>query len=340
MNSLRCHLKLLLLVGMFVSFTSCECQEVYEAHTLELMTLDTNPDLVSEYIVVIGDIQEYTNNMFLMSYYESTIQWIYSQYMQGMDIKCVLQTGDLTATNLPAQYQSFYNVTSTLTNFLPFVACIGNHDYNWNESSKIIDRNSTLFSQYTHFQLTDSLTVARFEDGKTENIVVKNYIGGQPYYILSLEFGPREEVLAWAEAYVTAHPELNFILMTHEFLTSKGRLIGEDSYAIRQFRNTTCSSPEQIWNRLVKKYNNIICVLCGHNGFYAYLESENELGRKVPQLLFNLQYQKNGGDGMIELWEFPLYQDTAIVRIYNTITREWYREKEDIVEYKFRYKWN
>ena len=340
MNYLTSHLKLLLLVAMFVSFVSCEYQEVYEAHTLELMTLDANPDLTSEYIVVIGDIQEYTNNMFLMSYYESTIQWIYSQYMQGMDIKCVLQTGDLTAGNLPSQYQSFYNVTMPLGEFLPYIACIGNHDYNWNEDSQIMDRYSTFFSNYTRFPRTDSLIVDRFEVGRMENIIVKNHIGGRPYYILSLEFGPREEVLAWAEAYVAAHPEFNFILMTHEFLTSKGKLIGEDSYAIRQFRNTTCCSPKQIWERLVRRYDNIVCVLCGHNGFYASLVSENDWGRKVPQFLFNLQYQENGGNGMIELWEFPLYQDTAIVRIYDTITREWYKEEGNVVEFKFQYKRN
>lgn len=340
MNYLTSHLKLLLLVAMFVSFVSCEYQEVYEAHTLELMTLDANPDLTSEYIVVIGDIQEYTNNMFLMSYYESTVQWIYSQYIQEMDIKCVLQVGDLTATNLSEQYQSFYNVTSPLADYLPFIACIGNHDYDWDKDSKIINRNSTLFSKYTNFQLTNSLVIERFEEGRTENMIVKNYIGGQPYYILSLEFGSREEVLKWAEDYVSNHPELNFILMTHEYLTKQGELIDEDSYAIRQLRNTTCSTPKQIWERLVKKYDNIICVLCGHNGFYACLMSENDFEREVPQILFNLQYQKNGGDGMIELWEFPQYQDTAIVRIYNTVTREWYREEGNIVEFKFRYKRN
>ena len=328
---------LLFVAGVLAAFTSCESQEVYEPTPLALMDLDKNPDLTSEYIVVIGDIQEYTANPALMPYYEATVQWIYSQYMQGMDIKCVLQVGDLTASNLYNEYQSFYNVTLPLAEEIPYIACIGNHDYTWGPNGEIGDRNQTWFSSYVSFDLTKSLIVDRFEEGRMENIVVKNYIWGKPYCILVLEFGPRKEVLEWANQYVSTHKDLKFILMTHEYL--KGDAMVMNSTAEAQFRNISCSSPEQIWRSLIKDNNNIAWVLCGHNGFYAHLASLNAYGRGVLQVLFNLQYQKNGGDGMIQLWEFPQGQDSAIVRIYNTISRQWFTQDGKVVELKFKYKY-
>ena len=330
---------LLFVAGVLAAFTSCESQEVYEPTPLALMDLDKNPDLTSEYIVVIGDIQEYTANPALMPYYEATVQWIYSQYMQGMDIKCVLQVGDITSGNQESDYQSFYNVTSQLAEEVPYIACIGNHDYVWDSNNKIKDRNATYFSRYTTFPLTESMVVDRFEDGRMENVVVENYIDGKPYYILGLEFGPRDEVLEWAKRYVQNHRYQKFILMTHEYLSRNGERITDGSYAELQFMNTTWSTPEKIWEQLIKDNDNIAWVLCGHNGFYTHLTTPNARGRDVLQMLFNLQYQKNGGDGMIQLWEFPQGQDSAIVRIYNTISRQWFTQDSTIVELKFKYKY-
>lgn len=336
-NRLRRFLSLWVLTNLFATLVSCENQKIYEPQPLMLMALDENPDFTSEYIVVIGDIQEYTANPAWMPYYEATVQWIYSQYMQGMKIKCVLQVGDLTASNLYNEYQSFYNVTSLLAEEIPYIACIGNHDYTWEPDGEIGDRNQTWFSEYVSFDLTESLIVDRFEEGRMENIIVKNDIWREPYYILVLEFGPRKEVLEWANQYVAAHKDVKFILMTHEYL--KGNSMALNSTAEAQFRDISFSSPEQIWRDLIKDNDNIAWVLCGHNGFYAHLTTENAWGRDVLQVLFNLQYQKNGGDGMIQLWEFPQGQDSATVRIYNTISRQWFAQDGKVVELKFKYKY-
>ena len=340
MKNIVHRLGILLLTGLFAVFISCKSHEVVcEAEPLALLALDDNFDMTSEYIVVIGDIQEYTANPDLMPYYEATVQWIYSQYMQGMDIKCVLQVGDLTTGNQENCYQSFYNVTSMLAEEIPYVACIGNHDYAWDENGKIKDRDATFFSHYAAFPLMETAIVDRFEEGRIENVVVENYIDGYPYYILALEFGPREEVVNWANHYVRNHKSRKFILMTHEYLTQSGERISDKSDAEAQFLNTTYSTPEMLWEQLVKYNDNIAWVLCGHNGFYSHRMSMNAYGRDVLQVLFNLQYQRNGGDGMIQLWEFPQEQDTATVRIYNTINRQWLTEENEVVELKFRYKY-
>lgn len=319
---------------------SCDSQDESMEPVLyrNLLSWDTNLDMNSEYVAVIGDIQEYTSGKGYDWYYGTTMNWIVSQYILGAKIKCVLQTGDLTNSNDKGQYHIFYRYTLPVAEYLPYIACVGNHDYAWNAMSKIDGRNHTLFSEYTSFELTESLIVSRFEEDKMDNIIVKNEIGGMPYYILSLEFGPRKEVLNWADDFVKRHQNYKFILLTHEFLSRAGERISSGSYAELQLKNTSWSSPEEVWQGLVKDNDNIVCVICGHNGFYTHLMSDNANGRAVPQVLFNLQYQENGGNGLLQLWQFPQNSDTVYIGVYNTLLQQWY-SGENVERFKFRYKY-
>ncbi len=87
---------------------------------------------------------------------------------------------------------------------------------------------------------------------------------------------------------------------------------------------------------LVKQNNNILCVLCGHAGFTGRYFSYNHAGRNVPKLMFNLQYQENGGNGLIQLWEIPADSDTVKICAYNTITRDWFMSDSTSVSFKFK----
>lgn len=325
---------------LFIFFLINSCGSPEESMNLGLyqqrLSLDTALNVNSEYMVVIGDIQGYTKGDGNDRYYGVTMNWIYSQYFWGYKIKRVLQLGDITENNDWLQYELFYKYTLPVAQYIPYIACIGNHDYVWDEAARINDRTQTLFTEYTSFELTKSLIVDRFEKGRMENIIVKNEIGGSLYYILSLEFGPRTEVLEWANRFVKKHPDHKFILMTHEFLTRKGKRISSGSDSSLQLKNTSWNSPEQVWQQLVKDNDNIFCVLCGHNGFFSYLMSNNASGRLVPQILFNLQYLENGGNGWIQLWEFPQNSDSVNIGLYNTLSREW---NSDAGKLKLRYKY-
>lgn len=311
--------------------------------TKDLPYLNT-PDPVlkddAEYIVVIGDIQEYTHDKDKLKYYKATINWIYSQIVNGKKIKCVLQTGDLTNNNMDWQYNAFYHSSSDLFELVPLVACTGNHDYSYDTKDyKIFDRKSTLFSDYTKFSATTSIVIDMYEPNIMDNAIYKNIIGGKRYDVISLEFGAREEVVNWANQHIKRHPDRKYILLTHEFLTGGGERISSGSYSESQFKgtNSTYSTPEAVWQHLVYPNDNIFCVICGHNGFCAYLNSPNEVERNVLQGLFNLQYQENGGDGWIQLWEFPMGQDYVNIGVYNTISRTWHDNENYFISTQYIY---
>lgn len=319
---------------LFLELCFCSCVKE-PSEVFPLTDEDGSLKNDSAYIVVLGDIQEYTT--FYMPYLNHTMNWIRAQKLGGEAIDCILQVGDVTNTNNIAQWSHFYNATASVADEILYITCTGNHDYDWDRNQKINDRLSTRINEYASFPLTYAHIVAAFEPGRMENIVVKTTIGDFPCNILVLEFGPQAEVVEWANQYVIAHPDEKFILMTHEFLTGKGIRIASGSYAERQFHNTTWSSPEQVWQNLVKDNDHIICVLCGHNGFSAQLFSENSAGREVPQILFNLQYQENGGDGWVQLWEFPVQGDSVSVSVYNTIRREVHSDPATSFKFRYRY---
>lgn len=327
------YVKILIGILLEVCINSCISSSI----NFEIDEDDHVLNTQSEYFIVLGDIQEYTCRTDWLSYYVGTMNWIWSQYQQGQSVKCILQVGDVTYENAVSQWKNYYNPTIKIAEKIPYLTCTGNHDYSWDEKSKINDRRSTLINSYAAFPSTVKNIVAYYEEEKIENIVVKNEIFGKRYDILVLEFGPRTEVVEWANNYVSSHPERRYILMTHEFLTRDGERVSSNSYAEAQIRNSTWSSPEDIWQKLVKENDNIVCVLCGHNGFSVQLFSENMSGRRVPQILFNLQYQENGGDGWIQLWEFPKQSDSVSVSVYNTIKKEFHSDPS--TSFKFRYKY-
>ncbi len=105
----------------------------------------------SEYIIVLGDIQEYTSQKSNLAYYKGTMNWIRSQ-QQNYDksINCVLQVGDVTNSNANLCWQRFYDCTATTSEAIPYITCTGNHDYDWDEESRINDRNSTQIIYMQH----------------------------------------------------------------------------------------------------------------------------------------------------------------------------------------------
>ena len=328
---------LVVLLLLLACNISCEIQQYEIEYSPTLLDKDIILDDESEYIIVVGDIQEYTDKVEYFSYLYDTMDWIWSQVKHGKKIKCVLQTGDLTWSNMRSQYDVFLSCTAPLAELIPYISCPGNHDYDYTEGSLITNRYSTLFSEYTSFSTVLKNLVGQFEPGRMENIIVRNEIHGQRYDIISLEFGPRPDVVQWVYDHVQSNPDIKYILMTHEYLNSKGQRVTKGSSSASIFKDQPHTTPEQLWQNLVKDNNNIVCVLCGHNGFSSHSFDQNSHGRDVAQILFNVQYQPNGGDGWIQVWKFPKNGNYADVDTYNTITRHYHSEAGRSLRFKYKY---
>lgn len=317
---------------LVLALLSWSCKDDDFFHSLDEKMEFTCPlDSTSEYILVIGDIQDYTYDAKLArKQFRQTMDWAYAMHRKGYQIDAILQTGDLTNNDEKWQYEVFEYYTKKVAEQVLYVPIIGNHDYTWGANSIINNRQDTRYNQFTHFANLEEHVVKYYEEGRLENIIVKTTVHSRPFYILALEYGPRPDVLQWAAAFVSTHPDDEFLLMTHEYISRQGQRINDaGSDGIRQFSGQPATSPETIWQQLVFPYNNVRCVLCGHNGFSQRLFTPNAAGREVPQILFNLQYLPNGGDGYIMVWELPKGSRMVKARTISTFTNEVYSDSLD-----------
>lgn len=325
------HSNILLLITLgFLCFTACEKLEFSDL-------LEENKDYNSAvYIAVFGDIQYTTNEMYI-DVYKHSLNWIQRRSKEGWHFNCILHTGDITMNNQHLQWKHFYSATAPIAKKIPFISMIGDHDYTWDDGTHILSRNSTHINQYIQFPLTVNKVIAWYEEGRMENIVVENTIYGQRLDLLILEFGPREEVVAWADAYVKAHPDHHFILMNHEYLESGGGRREKGLKCSARLLNTTYTTPNQLWDNLIKSNDNIRLVLCGHvGGLYAVSVDINDFGREIPQIQHNIQSQSYRYDNWLMLWKFPAESDSANVFIYNTKTNCYYNDQQCLFKFKYR----
>lgn len=330
--------KFLLLFSLLLFSSSLSsCEDSSESETKKA-TSKANSVLnpTSEYIAIFGDIQCLTVNYRTLSIYQHSLDWIKEQSEQGIRINAVLHTGDVTGSNGVDRWKLFYEATNGFAEKIPFYTAIGDHDYTWEDVNYIYDRYNTRINDYVQFPLSVSNIVDYFEEGRMENIIVENYIHGQPYYFLILEFGPRPEVIDWARSYVGDHSWINFILLNHEYLESGGELRTSNLKCKARLRNTNYLTPTELWEQLVSPYDNIVCVLCGHvASLYALTYGVNDSYREVPQIQHNIQEEPYRYDNWLMLWEFPEEGDSASVFIYNTNTEKYYKDKK--VLFKFKY---
>lgn len=308
------------------------CSKIEDFEDLDIIPNPYKNRTSSDFIAVFGDIQYYTNYRYI-DLFKHSLDWI-AYNANKINLLCTLHTGDITSNNsVTSEWKYFEKALKNFSKAIPFISNIGDHDYTWDGDSKIISRSSTHINEYIKL---DNIETA-FEAGHMENIVVRNEIHGERYDILLLEFYPRKEVVYWANEWVASHPDVKYILMTHRYLANGGGRASKEMPNMR-ITDNNYTSPDELWNQLIKCHDNIAWVLCGHvGGLYAVTYEKNDFGREVCQIQHNIQGAEYRYDNWLMMWEFPEDDDEAVVTIVNTRTGLLFESKESLFSFKYRY---
>lgn len=311
--------------------TSCAEDEnsvfnFYEEPEKEILWSQFDP--FCDYLVIVGDVQEYVAKKAFLPYFTTSMGWVANEAGKGAPLKGMIFVGDCTDNNSKQQWKTFRETASIAASVVPTIVVAGNHDYDWRRKgarhNAIDDRNSCLLTRYCDFPGVEDNIVRAYEPGRLENLIVRLTINSSKLYIVALEFSPRPEVLDWAAEFISSHPLDKIIVVTHEMLDSTGHLITNGGFGKKQFEPSGqgYSSPDEVWEALGYNYPNVKAFLCGHNAFNLHRELVRADGGKTPVILFNLQYQPQGGTGLLELWKFDWMKDIVSVQIMSTITGE------------------
>lgn len=316
------HLLLKFCLIILLAWCASSCSSEIDHLPMEGYAIIEKDEIVNperEYVVVLGDIQSYTNNYDWMPLLYHSINWVRCQNEYYNAFRGVIQTGDLTENNLDWQWANSVCAFDLLRDSLPLICVSGNHDYDW-EGIKIKDRSTSKLNKYFQNPRDTQKIFQYYQVGNIENVIIPIVFSKQTIYIIALEFAPRPEVLAWANQVVKSMPNDRFILLTHEFVDNKGeRYLNERTFAELQI-DGAYTTPEEIWHSLIEPNDNIRAIICGHSAFCDFRTDKNKYGSDVGQILFNLQDQPCGGNSLIQLWEFE--ENNIRVFVYNTILRE------------------
>ena len=238
----------------------------------------------------------------------------------------MVHEGDIVDRDVPPQWERAAASLHRLDGAVPYVLSSGNHDY-----LDVGDRMSrdTLIDRYFPVAGFERRSWFRgtYETGHVENSYAVVEMGGGRWLVLSLEFGPRDAVLAWADGIARRYADLPAILLTHAYLDADGRRYDQarGGQLWNPHRFLPGAAPgdandgEEMWRKLVSRNANIRFVLCGHDlgDGVGRLTSVRADGSKVHQLLANYQMGELGGAGYLRLMRFDPARGRVSVRTYS-----------------------
>lgn len=296
--------------------------------------LDSNVvDLDYAYsFAVVGDTQ------WLSKYKPEKMKGIYDWILANQESKKIAHVfglGDITedwnTANKEQEWIRAYDYISMLDDKISYSLVRGNHD-----ESKYFSKyfaNETYMSQFDGFMV----------EGDIRNVYKLFTIGSTDYLFLVLDFGPSDEMLAWANEVVLAHPNHRVIVTTHGYQAFNGDRISHDnvtSYGGTGSQNDVDTSDgnnfrgynngEQVWDKFISKHPNIFLVLSGHTSMedVTLLQSEGNHGNIVNQMLIDPQWMdpQKDGVGMMCMLYFSEDGSQMEVEWLSTDTGKYYQE--------------
>jgi len=278
-------------------------------------------------VVLLPDTQTYAEKY--PEVLDSQVNWIVNNAKQ---IALVLQQGDLTQNNNNKEWEVIQAAFIKLDGKLPYILAAGNHDMGSADGKFADVRNSSLFNSFFPMEKMKSLPCfgGLAEEGKMDNAYYIVETGKIKWLAITLEFGPRNSVLEWANHVIENHPDHTVIVNTHSYMYSDSTRQGPgdnwrpQSYGVGKDKgDSTVNDGEQIWEKLVKKHPNIRFVFSGHilNGGVGTLVSINDAGNPVYQMLANYQEgvkgSVKGGNGWLRILDMDFKKKTITVFTYS-----------------------
>ena len=261
-------------------------------------------------VVVLPDTQFYSES-YPETYKRQTL-WIKS-HAEKENIKFVIHVGDIVQNynDIETEWEAADAAQSLLDGAVPYSVVPGNHDMG--KEGKRLTRDTSFYNKY--------FPPSRFEQypwygghrGETND---NNYClfeaAGMKFMVLSLEFSPTDETLDWANGVVAEHPDNRVIVATHCYMRPNGR----DSVN-NKFQGLPGNSGDEIYDKLVRRHENIFLVASGHVTGVGRQTSLNDAGRAVHETLVDYQHLPNGGDGWLRTMRFVPEEDRIDVRAYS-----------------------
>ncbi len=268
--------------------------------------------------VAVGDTQ-----IICESYPEhmaTLYDWIVD-HIEEKKIAHVFGLGDITNRTTTAEWQVAKREIAKLDGVVPYSLVRGNHDKS-NAFNNVLATDAYM-AQFEGF----------YEEGRINNTWRTFSVGGVDYLFVNLDYAVSDAILNWAGEVIAAHPHHRVIISTHAYMARNGaRVTPATSSASPNPNGLTDGSVnhgEQIWNKLIRKHENIFMVLSGHisTDNVEMSTAKGIHGNTVYQFLIDPQGLDAdiGATGMVAILYFSEDGKTVTVEQYSTAREKYYR---------------
>jgi len=263
---------------------------------------------------VIGDTQIINDRN--PDQFPKIYDWIIDQ-VEAKNIRFVMGLGDITDFNADAEWERAHTAITKMNGLVPYSTARGNHD------------SVAKFNQYFSYEEFGSSAAGTYQNSM-QNAYYTLRIGELDYLFLTLDFSPTDAMMAWASNVIAAHPNHNVIVTTHCYLYRDGTTISKGD----QSCPTTGTNGDDIWEKLIRKHENIVLVISGHDPCAEIIlsEAQGDKGNIVKQLLIDPQgvdgtMESKGGAGLVALLHFSEDGKTVTVEYYSPVQQAYYKEE-------------
>ncbi|MBO9657185.1 MAG: metallophosphoesterase, partial [Agrobacterium tumefaciens] len=279
-------------------------------------------------IAVFPDTQDYTSNDGVKYMFGEMTQWLLDN-RQNHNIIFMSHVGDVTQNNQSSEWDLAEAALRKLDGKIPYALLPGNHDQGGGAANHSSDQLDSRFSAVNQAIANPGVFGGAYDQEQTAGRNTYSTFtapDGTKWLSISLEFGPRDDVIRWAGDVIEMFPNYRVMLATHSLTSYAMR---QDNLALPLYDEGAgydygmrtdqrgANDGEYVARALLSRYPNIVMTFSGHI-FGDGAETDityNQYGEPVFQFLVNYQNGvsreitgngdidkgDNGGNGAIRL---------------------------------------
>lgn len=311
-------------------------------------------------IAILPDTQDYTYNANLNQTFVNMTQWL-ADNAGGKNLSFVTHVGDITPYATAGNFGLAKEAMDILRKAgISFSVTPGNHDIGTGGSADVRDTpafNDAFSIGYMSEDPAFGGVYAAEPERFDNSFMLWTAPDGTEWISLSLEFGPRDDVLHWADQILTQYADRKATVTTHSYnnFDSRHDPLGSPleaegaAYDYGLGRDPAGAwDGEEIWREVISSHANVVFTAGGHifgDGAQTQV-SYNAYGHPVYQFLVNYQNGValettgagdpfrggNGGNGAIRLVTIDPDNDAIYTETYFTELDTYFdgsRGKED-----------